>query len=66
MIEVTFEAQQEEIRELRDEQTMLRSLATLGTVLVSFSHEMGQLQNTMGSRSSELADILTSGVTQRL
>ena len=50
-------AQEAEIRELRDEQSMLRSLATLGTVLVSFSHEMGQLQNTMGSRSSSLADI---------
>lgn len=55
-----FEAQQDEIRELRDEQTMLRALATLGTVLVSFSHEMGQLQTTMGSRSIELADILSS------
>ena len=43
---------------------MLRSLATLGTVLVSFSHEMGQLQNTMGSRSSELADILSSYISQ--
>lgn len=58
-----FVAQQEEIRELRDEQTMLRSLATLGTVLVSFSHEMGQLQNTMGSRSSILSDILSSYIS---
>lgn len=58
-----FQAQQEEIKELRDEQIMLRALATLGTVLVSFSHEMGQLQNTMGSRSSVLADILTSYIS---
>ena len=58
-----FVAQQDEIRELRDEQTMLRALATLGTVLVSFSHEMGQLQNTMGSRSAVLADILTSYIS---
>ena len=56
-------AQGAEIRELRDEQSMLRSLATLGTVLVSFSHEMGQLQNTMGSRSSFLADILSSYIS---
>ncbi len=55
-----YTAQQEEIRELRDEQTMLRALATLGTVLISFSHEMGQLQNTMGGRSTELSDILSS------
>lgn len=57
---LAYSAQQEEIRELRDEQTMLRALATLGTVLISFSHEMGQLQNTMGGRSSELSDILSS------
>ena len=56
-------AQEAEIRDLRDEQSMLRSLATLGTVLVSFSHEMGQLQNTMGSRSVVLADILSSYVS---
>ena len=58
-----FVAQQEEIKELKDEQTMLRALATLGTVLVSFSHEMGQLQNTMGSRSRVLADILSSYIS---
>ena len=58
-----FVAQQEEIQELRDEQTMLRALATLGTVLVSFSHEMGQLQNTMGSRSAVLSDILSSYIS---
>ena len=56
-------AQQVEISELKDEQTMLRALATLGTVLVSFSHEMSQLQNSMGSRSSMLADILTSYIS---
>ena len=59
-----FVAQQEEIRELRDEQIMLRALATLGTVLVSFSHEMSQLQNTMGSRSLVLADILSSYIPE--
>ena len=58
-----FVAQQEEIKDLREEHIMLRALATLGTVLVSFSHEMGQLQNTMGSRSAVLSDILTSYIS---
>ena len=49
---------QEEIKDLQDEQIMLRALATLGTVLVSFSHEMGQLQNAMGFRSKDLSGIL--------
>ena len=64
ILALAFEAQQEEIKELRDEQSMLRSLATLGTVLVSFSHEMGQLQNTMGSRSSDLSSILNDYISQ--
>lgn len=63
MLAKAYEAQQDEIRELKDEQTMLRSLATLGTVLVSFSHEMAQLQDTMGSRSASLADILSSYIS---
>ncbi|WP_140986410.1 sensor histidine kinase [Asticcacaulis tiandongensis] len=54
----TVKVQQAEIRDLREEQVMLRSLATLGTVLVSFSHEMGQLQNAMGTRAIEMAGIL--------
>ena len=59
-----YVAQQDEIRELKDEQSMLRALATLGTVLVSFSHEMGQLQNTMGSRSSSLANVLKDHISE--
>ena len=54
-----FQALQEEIGELQDEQAMLRSLATLGTVLVSFSHEMAQLRTTMGARASRFEKILT-------
>lgn len=53
-----YGALQEDAKELHDEQVMLRALSTLGTVLVSFSHEMAQLQNAMSSRSSDLAKIL--------
>ena len=61
-----FVAQQDEIRELKDEQIMLRALATLGTVLISFSHEMGQLQNTMGSRSLMLERILKDYISEEM
>lgn len=53
-----FKAQQEEIRELKNEHNMLRALATLGTVLVSFSHEMGQLQTDLASRARTLGQVL--------
>ena len=56
--------QKEEIEELYDEQAILRSLATLGTVLVSFSHEMAQLQYNMGSRILDLARILKNQIPQ--
>ena len=52
-----FRTLQEEIGE--DEQAMLRSLATPGTVLVSFSHEMAPLRTTVGSRKLRLQKILT-------
>jgi signal transduction histidine kinase len=53
-----FQAQREEIQELKNEQSMLRALATLGTVLISFSHEMGQLQATIGNRAKVLGDVI--------
>lgn len=56
---VAYKVQREEIRDLKTEQGMLRSLATLGTVLVSFSHEIGQLQTSLGSRAKTLEAILT-------
>lgn len=59
-----FEAQRAEIKELKDEQVMLRSLATLGTVLVSFSHEMAQLQTAMSGRSKDLSDLLGEYISE--
>ncbi|KAA3502764.1 GHKL domain-containing protein [Rhizobium rhizogenes] len=62
----TVQFQRAEIEELKEEQVMLRSLATLGTVLVSFSHEMGQLQNAMGSRSLEMSDLLADIIPREI
>ena len=58
-----YRALLEEISEMQDELAMLRSLATLGTVLVSFSHEMAQLRTTMGSRTLLLQNILASHIS---
>jgi len=59
-----FEAQRDEIKELKAEQVMLRSLATLGTVLVSFSHEMAQLQTAMSGRSRDLEELLGEYISE--
>jgi signal transduction histidine kinase len=61
-----YRARGEEIRELTDELAMLRSLATLGTVLVSFSHEMAQLQSSLGNRMSTLARILKKYAAEQI
>ncbi len=58
ILAVAYKEQQEELKDARDEGAMLRSLATLGTVLVSFSHEMGQLRRSIGSRANEMEGIL--------
>lgn len=58
-----FKAQKEEIDELKNEQGLLRSLSTLGTVVVSFSHELGQLQTSLGGRTRMLEQIIRKIVT---
>lgn len=63
---LAYKAQVEEIRELNSDRGMLRALATLGTVLVSFSHEMGQLQSSLENRASTLAQLLKRHITPRM
>lgn len=58
-----IQVQEEQIRELKHDQNMLRALATLGTVLVSFSHEMGQLETSLGSRSYTLRKTMERLIT---
>lgn len=54
-----FRAQTSEIVELKADQSQLRGLATLGTVLVAFSHEMRQFQIELGGRAKVLEKLLT-------
>lgn len=61
-----YKAQVEEIRELNSDRGMLRALATLGTVLVSFSHEMGQLQSSLENRATTLSQLLKRHITPQM
>lgn len=63
---IAYKAQVEEIRELNSDRGMLRALATLGTVLVSFSHEMGQLQSSLENRATTLAQLLKLHITPQM
>lgn len=63
---LAYKAQVEEIRDLNSERGMLRALATLGTVLVSFSHEMGQLQSSLENRATTLSQLLKRHITKQM
>lgn len=53
----TVTVQENLLKEQAEDQVILRSLATLGTVMVSFAHEMGQL-NTLAGRNQQLSELL--------
>jgi hypothetical protein len=50
------------IEKLEDEQKILRGLASSGIVIASFTHELGHLNDLMGSRIDDLKYLLSSKV----
>ncbi|WOC26258.1 ATP-binding protein [Pseudoalteromonas sp. N1230-9] len=60
----TIEINEAEKKELRDDNQLLRGLATLGTVLVSFSHELKQIQAGMNNRTLRMAGALNKVVDE--
>jgi len=60
----TVRVQDNLLKEQAEDQVILRSLATLGTVMVSFAHEMGQL-NTLAGRNQQLAKLLARDIDEK-
>lgn len=60
----TVTVQENLLKEQAEDQVILRSLATLGTVMVSFAHEMGQL-NTLAGRNQQLAALLARHLDEK-
>ena len=60
----TVKVQENLLKEQAQDQMILRSLATLGTVMVSFAHEMGQLY-TLAGRNQQLADLLARSLDEK-
>ena len=52
------EKQTEEIEKLKDEQKILRGMASSGIVIASFTHELSNLNDVLGFRITELEDLL--------
>lgn len=54
----------EEIEKLKEEQKMLRALASSGIVLASFSHDLSKLNDVLASRTDKLKDLMLEKITE--
>jgi signal transduction histidine kinase len=54
----------EEIEKLKEEQKVLRGLASSGIVLASFSHDLSKLNNVLGSRIDKLKNLFSEKILE--
>ncbi len=59
-----IERKEEEIEKLKEEQKVLRGLASSGIVLASFSHDLSKLNDVLSSRTDKLKGLLLSKLTE--
>jgi len=59
-----IERKEEEIEKLKEEQKVLRGLASSGIVLASFSHDLSKLNDVLNSRTDKLKNLLLSKLTE--
>lgn len=59
-----IESQEEEIEKLKEEQKVLRGLASSGIVLASFSHDLSKLNDVLNSRTDRLKSLLLNKITE--
>ena len=58
------EKKDEEIEKLKEEQKVLRGLASSGIVLASFSHDLSKLNNVLDSRVEKLKGLLSEKIAE--
>jgi len=54
----------EEIEKLKDEQKILRGLASSGIVMASFTHDLSKLSNVLSSRVEKLKNLIEIKITE--
>ncbi|MBJ7883119.1 sensor histidine kinase, partial [Gelidibacter salicanalis] len=59
-----LERQEEEIEKLKDEQKILRGLASSGIVLASFSHDLSKLNDVLASRTEKLKNLMLEKISE--
>src|SRR5690606_9352256 len=60
-----IESQEEEIEKLKEEQKILRGLASSGIVLASFSHDLSKINDVLSSRVDKLKKVLLEKITEK-
>ncbi len=58
------EEKTEEIEKLKDEQKVLRGMASSGIVMASFSHDLSKLNNVLSSRIDKLRELISNVVSE--
>lgn len=59
-----IESQEEQIEKLKEEQKVLRGLASSGIVLASFSHDLSKLNDVLTSRTDKLKQLLLEKILE--
>ena len=59
-----LDRKEEEIEKLKEEQKVLRGLASSGIVLASFSHDLSKLNDVLASRTEKLKDLMLEKMTE--
>lgn len=59
-----IERQEEQIEKLKEEQKVLRALASSGIVLASFSHDLSKLNDVLSSRTDKLKNLISEKITE--
>lgn len=60
-----LDRKEEEIEKLKEEQKLLRALASSGIVLASFSHDLSKLNDTLAVRTDRLKNILLDRIKEQ-
>ena len=59
-----LDRKEEEIEKLKDEQKILRGLASSGIVLASFSHDLSKLNDVLASRTEKLKTLMSEKISE--
>lgn len=64
VLAIEIERKEEEIEKLKNEQKILRGLASSGIVLASFSHDLSKLNDVLSSRTDKLKELISQKIKE--